>query len=263
MKMSNHLSMHRVLLLHKQYVELHIKQMLIVIGATIVAIAGFHTFLHYQNLGHLERMIQNYYHAPVFLFAFFGGCLIWCGLAFPSFRSREKSMDYLMTPASTFEKFLFEFINRILLYLILFPIIYWTVTNLVTGIFHHYNAEYINYKFGYGDLIDSAKWSTRELALAGSLGFLMFTLPFTGATYFQILPLLKTILIVALLVGIYFGISFLLFKGLHIQEYRLANGRLLFMYNADDGKLAGICAAILGNLVILAIGFFKIKEKEV
>ncbi|MCK5704983.1 MAG: hypothetical protein KAI29_27715, partial [Cyclobacteriaceae bacterium] len=257
-----HLSIHRVLLLYKQYVHLHIKQMLIVVGATVVVIAGFHTFMHLKNLGHLERTLNNNYHVPVFLFAFFGGCLIWCGQAFPGFRSKEKIMDYLMTPASSFEKFLFEFTNRILLYLILFPIIYWAVTNLVTGIFQQYNPEYINYKFAYGDLIGS-NLSNRELSLAMSLGFLMFTLPFTGATYFQKIPLLKTILIVALLVGIYFGIGFLLFKGLHIQEYRLANGRLLFMYNAEDGKLAGICAAILGNLVILAIGYFKIKEKEV
>lgn len=254
--------MHRMLLLHKQYVHLHIKQMMIIFGATIVAIAGFHTFMHLTNLRFLERSFSNNYHIPVFLFAFFGGCLIWCGQAFPGFRSKEKSMDYLMTPASSFEKFLFEFINRILLFLILFPIIYWAVTNVVTGIFHHYIPEYINYKFVYGDLIGS-NLSNRELTLAASLGFLMFTLPFTVATYFQKMPLLKTILIVALLVGIYFGIGFILFKGLHIQEYRLANGRLLFMYNAEDGKLAGIFAAILGNIVILVIGYFKIKEKEV
>ena len=262
MKISNHLSMHRVLLLHKHYVYLNIKQILIVIGATIVSIAGFHTFMHLTNLRSLERTFINNYHIPVFLFAFFGGCLLWCGQAFPGFRSKEKSMDYLMTPASSFEKFLFEFINRLIIYLIFFPIIYWVVTNLVTGIFHQYNPEYINYKFTYGDLINP-NWSTRESALAMSLGFLMFTLPFTGATYFQKLPLLKTILIVALLVGIYFGIGFLLVKGLHIQEYRLANGRLLFMYNAEDGKLAGIFAAILVNLAILAVGYFKLKEKEV
>lgn len=254
--------MHRMLLLHKQYVHLHIKQMMIIFGATIVAIAGFHTFMHLTNLRSLERTFTNNYHIPVFLFAFFGGCLIWCGQAFPGFRSKEKSMDYLMTPAFSFEKFLFEFINRILLFLILFPIIYWAVTNLVTGIFHHYIPEYISYKFAYGELIGT-RLSTRELTLMGSLGFLMFTLPFTGATYFKKLPLLKTILFVALLVSIYFGIGYLLFKGLNVQEYRPANNSILFMQSEEDAQLAGIWAAILGNIVILTIGYFKLKEKEV
>lgn len=262
MKISNHISTHRMLLLYRQYINLHIKQTLVIFGATIVAIAGYHTFMHLINLERLERSFNTNYHQPVFLFAFFGGCLIWCGQAFPGFRSKEKMMDYLMTPASSFEKFMFEFINRILLYLILFPIIYWAVTNLVNGIFHAYNPEYINYKFAYGDMIDS-KWSTRELALVMSLGFLMLTLPFTGASYFQKLALLKTILFVALFVGIYVGIGFLLLKGLHIQEYNLVNNRILFMYGPEDGKLAGIFAAIFGNLVILTIGYFKIKEKEV
>ncbi len=34
------------------------------------------------------------------------------------------------------------------------------------------------------------------------------------------------------------------------------------MYGPEDGKVAGIWAVILVNIVILAIGYFKIKEKE-
>ena len=70
MKINNHLSMHRMLLLHKQYVHLHIKQTLIIIGATIVAIAGFHTFMHLINLERLERSFNTNYHQSIFLFAF-------------------------------------------------------------------------------------------------------------------------------------------------------------------------------------------------
>ncbi len=251
-----------MLLLYRQYINLHLKQTLIIFGATVVAIAVFHSYMHLINLRHLKYTFNTNYHLPVFLFAFFGGCLIWCGMAFPGLRSQGKRMDFLMTPASSFEKYLFEFINRILLYLILFPIIYWSVTNLVSGIFHSYNLEYINYKFSFGDLINS-NWSKRELALAMSLGLLMFTLPFTGATYFQKLSLLKMMLIVPLFMGIYFGIGYLLVKGLHIQDYRLVNNRVLFMYGPEEGKLAGIWAAVVGNLAILTIGYFKIKEKEV
>ncbi len=217
MNTSNHISAHRMLLLYKQYINLYLKQTLIIFGATVVTITGFHTFMHLANLRNIDSMFRNDYHGSVFLFAFFGGCLIWCGQAFSAFRSKEKSMDYLMTPASSSEKYLFEFINRIIVFLIFFPILYWVLTNLVTGIFHYYIPEYRNYKFAYGDLIGT-RWSARELTLIGGLALLMLTLPFTGATYFQKVPLLKTILIVALLVGTYVGMG--------VTVYRTSNTRI-------------------------------------
>jgi len=139
--------------------------------------------------------------------------------------------------------------------------LYWVFTNLITGIFHAYVPEYLIYKFEFGALVH--EWSNREITLAISLGFLMFTLPFTGATYFQKMPLVKTIFTVSLFVGIYFGIGFLIFEGLNIREYRPVNNRILFMRNEEDAKLAGIWAAILGNIVLLVISYFKVKEKEV
>lgn len=247
-------------LLYKQFMLLSAKQILIVFGSVVGIIGGFHTFMHLVSYRNLSREIDGNYHLIVFIFSFFAGCLLWCGHAFPGFRSKEKSMDYLMLPASSIEKFFFEFINRFIIYLISFPMVYWAITNLVTSIFHAYNPEYQNYIFEFDILIP--KLIDREITLAVCLAMFMFTIPFTGATYFKKMPLLKTIIIVFLLVGIYFGIGYLLVEGFNLEEYRPRN-KLLFMKDEEDAKLAGIWAALIAHATLLIISYFKLKEKEV
>lgn len=262
MGISNQISLNRMALLYKQFIFLSGKQILIVLGSTAGLITGFHAFMYFVNQNHIGKTkISDDYHVSVFLFAFFVGCVIWCGHAFPAFRSKERSMDYLITPSSTFEKFLFEFINRILIYMIGFPIFYWIFTNLVTGIFHVYYPDYQNYKFGFDVL--SSKLSGREITLAVSMALLAFTIPFTGATYFKKMPLLKTIIIVFFLLGLYIGFGFMMAEVLDIHEYRKASGRLLFINNEEDAKLVGICTTWIAHATLLTISYFKLKEKEV
>ncbi len=249
-------------LLYKQFIFLSGKQILIVLGSTAGLITGFHAFMYFLNRNAMGKTkIFDSYHITVFLFAFFAGGLIWCGQAFPGFRSKEKSMDYLLTPASLSEKFIFEFINRILIYIIVFPIIYWIFTNLVAGIFHVYYPDYQNYKFGFEWFF--SKMNSREITLVLSLSLLMFTLPFTGATYFKKMPLLKTIIVVFLLIGIYFGIGYMLVEVLDIQDYSKANKRVLFIKSEEGAKLAGIWAVWIAHSTLLTISYFKVKEKEV
>lgn len=262
METNSTISMHRILLLYKQYLNLNAKNVLISVGAAVFIIIAIHTFFHFQELGSIRRgHVSNQYHGAIFSFVFIGACLLWVGQSFPGLKSKEKTMEYLMIPASIPEKFLFEFVNRIVIFLIIFPIIYWVATNIVTALFHSQIPEYTDYIFSYDDLFPT--WQTRVFILAASLGMLFFTLPFTGATYFQKLSLVKTILTVAVIFGVFTFIVYLMVKGFGIDQYSPKDNTVLFMTNGDDATLAGTCAAILGNLVILSIGYFKLKEKEV
>ena len=56
--------------------------------------------------------------------------IIYVGYSFPAMRSKEKSFGYLTLPASALEKFVFEFLNRIVVVLIVLPLLYWIVFNL-------------------------------------------------------------------------------------------------------------------------------------
>ena len=233
------------------------------IGAVAVLIAGYHTFMHIVNKPYLSSAPADIqYQQMSFTFAFIIGSLIWCGHAFPFFRTKEKSISYLMVPTTTFEKFLFEFTNRIILYIVCFPIIYWVFTNLVAGIYHLIHPTYINYKFSYVNIIPG--FNNVELALIFSIGFLILSLSFAGATYFQKLPLIKTVILVAAILGGFVLFGVLIFKVFSVGQYTIAKGdKLLFMKDAEAAKAAAVVAAIIANIVILAIGYFKIKEKEV
>ncbi|HNW56951.1 MAG TPA: hypothetical protein PKM69_04205, partial [Bacteroidales bacterium] len=72
----------------------------------------------------------------VFVFLFFAIGLIYVGMAFPSFRSKGKSIAFLMFPSSTLEKYLLEFITRIIAFVVLMPLLFWIAAN-IEGAFIH------------------------------------------------------------------------------------------------------------------------------
>jgi hypothetical protein len=258
--MNNTFSIKRIGLLYRQYYFLNDKKLFLTLGATVGLIVAIHTFTHIVKLGHLNTVNPQYF-MIVFLFCFIGGTLLWTGYAFPGFRTKEKCFNYLTVPASTSEKFVFELINRLILFIVVFPAIYWCFTNLVTWSFHQYVPEYVNYKFSYS--FPKPSLSVREIVLIVSLCFLIFTISFAGASYFKTLPIVKTIVVVFVLVCVYALYVYLVVEKLGLKQYNPANDRILFMRSADDAKLAGIFAAITANLFLLAISFFRLKEKEV
>lgn len=261
--MNNSLNVKRIGLFYKQYYFINRNKLLLLLVATAGLIIGFHTFVHATNYPYLGgNGFQTQFHMNSFAIAMLIACLLWCGSAFPELRVKEKRMSYLIIPGTSLEKFTFEALNRIILLIIVFPIIYWLSTNLVTSIYHSFTADYEDFLFTYHKIIP-AKLSGMELALLISIGLFMFTIPFAGASCFQKLPLIKTIAILTLVIGLFVGYIFLVVEGFDLKEYQPKNNRILFMRNEYDAQLAGFIAAIIGNITMLVISYFKLKEKEV
>ncbi|MEL7148677.1 MAG: hypothetical protein AAFO69_20050, partial [Bacteroidota bacterium] len=70
---------------------------------------------------------QAFFPLMSFLTVSFG--VLYTGYSFPSLRTKESTISYITLPASTLEKFLLEFINRIILAAIMLPILYWFTYN--------------------------------------------------------------------------------------------------------------------------------------
>jgi hypothetical protein len=137
-------------------------------------------------------------------------------------------------------------------------LIYWISTNLVTNIFHYYNPDYENYIFRYTKLIPE-KLTNHEISLILSNGLLLITIPFAGATYFQKLPIVKTIIAVFILVCLFTAYIYFVVEILNLDEYVPINKSRFFMRNVRDLQIAGIMV----NTTLLVISYFKVKEKEV
>jgi len=258
--MNNIFSIKRIGLLYRQYYFLNSKKLFLIIGATIGLIVAIHTFTHIISFEHPNNVSPMYFKI-MFMFCFIGATFLWTGYAFPGFRTKEKCFNYLTIPASTTEKFAFELINRLILFILVFPAIYWSFTNLVNWSFHLYVPEYTSYKFNYNFF--GSDLGTREVVLIISISLLAFTISFAGASYFKALPIVKTIVAIFVLVCVYALYVYLVVEKLGLNQYHPANDRVLFMRSAEDAKLAGIFAAITANLFLLAISFFRLKEKEV
>ena len=260
--MNNSMSIRRIGLLYKQYYFLNGNKLLLILIATAGLIAGYHTIVHAVNYRYLEQsnFLTDYHYSSLSI-AFLAACLLWSGNAFPDFRNKTKRLGYLVIPATTLEKFIFEFMIRIVIFILVFPIIYWVFTNLVTSAFHAFNPDYLNYTFSYKNPYPG-ELDTLSIFLMCSLALLVPTLAFTGASYFQKLPVIKTVVLVCILVGFFAGYIFFVVEILNLDEYKPKNNRILFMRNADDAKIAGIAAAIIVNITLLVFSYFKVKEKE-
>src|SRR5690349_17301356 len=83
--------------------------------------------------------LANFQGFLVGLVSLFG--ILYVGHSFPAFRSKESSIHYLMLPASVLEKFIFEFIIRIVLALLVLPLLYWITFNMQGYVFGIFTEE--------------------------------------------------------------------------------------------------------------------------
>lgn len=228
-------------------------------GILFIALIFFQSATDFHEWGNQNYMIT-------FAFLFFPLGIIYSSLSFPAFRSKEKSMAFLMLPTSASEKFAFELLTRIVLFLLIMPLLFWIVANLEGAIVHSFIPKFVNYKFSFGE-----GWS--EIAKNGQFdgwvkfaivqgGFFVFIAAFTGASHFSKSPLLKTMFTLSVIVAGYTLFTFLLVKGLNLTKFEPVNHRVLFIRNAHQVIVSLSIGITLINLCFLAVAWFRLKEKE-
>lgn len=264
MQTNHQFSFQRLLLLGKQSFIINKK----LIGISLAGSIGilFLLLLFFQfNANFQNWRNQNY--LATFAFFFFALGIIYTSLSFPAFRSKEKSMAYLMLPVSLTEKFVFELLNRIVVFIFLMPVFFWLVANIEGMVVHSFIPEFINYKFSYGDIFTEMDnqgkidgW-TKVIFVQGVL--FVFITAFTGACHFSKSPLLKTMFTISIIAAGYALFTYLLAKGLNLREYHPANDRILFVDTKNSALVTVAVLSTMVNLCLLTIAWFGLKEKEV
>ncbi len=263
METNNIFSFPRLLLLFKQSLIINKKM----IGITVAGFAGLVFILLFimQSAANFRNW-ENHDSMAAFIFLFFQMGVLYAGYSFPAFRSKEKSMTYLMLPVNSSEKFVFELLTRIVLFIVLMPIIYWIVANLEGVMVNYFNPELVNYKFSFGEgwsvLMNHEKFEAIAKYSMFQGVLLAFLIVFTGASYFSKSPLLKTLFALSVIfaaLGLY---TFLLVKGFDLENIHSTHNRVLFINNQHDALAVLATGATLINLCLLAIAWFRLKEKE-
>ena len=262
METNNSFSFQRLVLLSRQSMIIYKKP----IG---IALAGFSAIIfialilmqsaaNFRNWDNGDSMA-----AFIFLFLQFG--FIYTCLSFPAFRSKEKSMVYLMLPASVSEKYTFELLTRIVLYIVLMPLLFWLVANIEGIVVHSFMPELTNYKFSFRDgflaIVKNGKFEFWALILTIQGILFVFIAPFTGASHFSKSPMLKTIFTFLSIIAAYGFFVFLLVKGLGLDHIHSINNKILFLTKDNALMFLGILSTLI-NLSLLSIAYFRLKEKE-
>lgn len=245
--------------------SLLINKRLILISLAGVAGTLFILLLLLQMMdGYRDWAQQEFLVTFLVLFCLLGA--VYTSLSFPAFRSGVRSVNYLMLPASTLEKFIFEFVTRIAAFIVIMPILFWLVANIEARIVYHFKpmlgAQYFSFREGINDFINSDMQIGWAFLLALQCFFLVFTSTFAGAAYFTRSPLIKTLFTFSLITGLYLLYIWALIKGLGITQYTPVNNRVLFMHNKEQYQAFFALGVSLVNLALLTIAWFFLKEKE-
>jgi hypothetical protein len=238
------------------------------IGMSVVGFCGilFLVLIAFQASSGNQTINDDAF-SGIFLFVAIPLAIVYTGTAFPGLRSKEKSYSYLLTPASAFEKFLFEFINRVLLFFVVIPVLYWIVFHLEGRFMASVGPEYTFWPHKFVDLLAAVNGSHQPAEWAWVMpvfALLLVTIPFAGAASFTKYPLPKTLFIVGLLFFFNFLIGYLLVTGLRLEDYNVPHGSsILFIENEEDAWRTMGGYGLVINAGLLVATYFKLKEKEV
>lgn len=264
---SNIFNANRFLQLWRQYF-IHNTQLLFLstvayIGVIfiVLSISQISNQLEPHNLDNFQGFLMGFV-------AIFG--ILYVGHSFPAFRSKEKTMNYFMVPASHFEKFIFEFFSRIGIMLLTLPLLYYVTFHMqgyffnmfMDEVFKPINIQYL-VKLNMSDInpeVDYLFWIYTTITTAVLFAFV---LAFTGAAMFTRQPLVKSLFAVAVIVIFYFGYTYIVVEKLGLDKYHQPESMWLLPHT-EAGILKFFSVALfLGTLIMLFVAYRKLKEREV
>jgi len=205
---------------------------------------------------------------PLLVFYLMGiGVVI--GTSFPALSNQIKTSNYLLTPGSTFEKYLVQFVIRIVIFIPLALIIFWIGTHLakasqIPNLERGFDPSKIT-DYHFKDLFQHIHGFRDQLIVVLSI-FSTASVLFAGSVYFNRFALVKTLIVSGIVIGAVVC-SFVLFSHIfypsetHGFDVRLKTYKITeTLYNV---QLAAYLLGGLSWIFFLALAYFKLKEKEV
>jgi len=191
--------------------------------------------------------------------------ILYVGHSFPAFRSKENTINYLMLPASVLEKFVFEFVSRIVIIVPTLPILYWVTFHLqgyTFAMFKDVTFEPIGPQYLVKLEVEEGYYLL-VYTLTSASALLALVLAFTGATMFTKQPLVKSLFTVAVVVMFFVLYSYIVVTHFGVGRYNPPESMYLVpMSNPKALQLVNI-GLVVTIIVMLFVAFRKLKEREV
>lgn len=189
--------------------------------------------------------------------------ILYVGHSFTAFRSKESTISYLMLPASALEKFLFEFVSRIVIILLTLPLLFW-ITFHLQGYFFTILTDQIFKPVGLQYLvkIDDDVPGLVYCLVSGGVLFVL-SLAFTGSAMFTKQPLVKSLFAVAMIVMFFVGYSYIIVEHVGVGRFNPSETMLLIPMDEEPALTFFTLVLFAASAVILFVAYCKLKEREV
>lgn len=262
--MSNNIfSGKRFALLCKQHV-IHNTEFLLL--STVAYIGVIFIVLSIAQVGNNLRPhnLDSFQGLLIGLVSVFG--VLYAGHSFPAFRNKESTISYLMVPASVLEKFVFEFINRIGIPILILPLLYWATFHLQGYFFSLFTVE-IFQPIGLQYLVNidmpDPEYPFLIYTLITAALLLALVLAFTGAAMFNKQPLVKSLFALAVIVMFFVGYGYIVLEHVGVGRYNPPED--MFLVPFSEVKIFQLIslALIVTIIIMLFVAFRKLKEREV
>lgn len=238
----------------------HRNNLLLITGGAAVVLF---TFLLILISNHGIRNAEGWFGTFIGTFVFSGLLLI--GHSFPAMRKKKSTINFLMIPASNFEKFFYEFLIKIVLFTLLYPLFFKIIGELAFSF-----AQFISpYKsFTSYTMHELTELRNNEFFSAICWAYIFgASIAFAGASAFKKLPLLKTIIVLAVILGAISGYMYFLVEKTgweHGMEYFAMEVLKLNQLEEPEnpGRILSVFPAI-SSIVAFGYAFFNLKEREI
>lgn len=191
------------------------------------------------------------------------------GTAFPALNNQIKTSNYLLAPGSAFEKYMVQFVIRIVILIPVALVIFWigvhlAKASLVPDPSRGFDPSKIK-DFHFKDLFEQVPTLLDKIAIIVSI-FSAASLLFAGSVYFKRFALVKTLIVS----GICFFTVILslvvfshLFNPAETHGFDIELKAYKITENLYNTQLAAYLLGCFSWIFFLALGYFKLKEKEV
>ncbi len=192
-----------------------------------------------------------------------GGGYLFTSSIFSELNREHSRMTYLSLPASAFEKYTSKFLITNFGYLIFTTLVYWLFTilsNAISEAYFNFSFQQFNPFREHYPIIILIYITTHSIFFLGSIAFNRF------AVFKTFLSILVTYLILAVI--LYLGVRIIfynIFDGFfHVRQdvlYR-PNDQLIHFLEHSLAKISIYISCFIITPLILAAGYFKLKERE-
>ena len=184
--------------------------------------------------------------------------LIFAGFGFHMFRTKEKTFEFLMIPGSLGEKFMLEFLLRIILPWLVLPVLFW-LASITTPLL----VSWLSPKFMVNNIppfsLSSPMFQSKLLVPMVFMFLLSQSMMFAGSSSFTRVPVIKTLLFLGLCVLVAFSYIYFLYGILELK----GEPALFHLFDKEDKERLIIILLGISIIVSWTYSLFKLKEKQV